>query len=156
MRSAAITLATLALVGAAAAPATAAAQDPTQDKPDPTITDGSAQRALDAARARWRRAGSLRNYHFSVEVSCFCAERVRGPHRIVVRGGKPRSAPSLASKVATVPRMFRFIQLAINGKVARLNVTYGARGVPRVIGVDTSRRIADEEIGYSFTGFKRD
>ena len=52
-----------------------------------------------------------------------------------------------------MPRLFRKIQDAIDRKVARLVVTYGPRGVPRLVFVDSDTRIADEEIGYIVRGF---
>jgi uncharacterized protein DUF6174 len=115
------------------------------DPVDPAIADGSAQRRLDAARARWAAAG-LRTYSFRVERQCFCV-----PARavIAVRRGRPVHPPAQLRDVATVPRLLRVVQRAIDGRVTSLRVHYGRRGVPRSISIDHSRGIADDEIGYS-------
>jgi hypothetical protein len=57
--------------------------------------------------------------------------------------------------VATVRRLFRTIQRAIDQQVARLQVTYGKRGVPSSISIDFDQRIADEESYYTIKGFTR-
>ncbi len=124
------------------------------EKPDPAIVDGSAQRALTRARATWK-AANVRSYRVRVALGCFCPEDIRKPRTITVRGGIPRNPPSHLKDMATVPRMFRKIQRAIDDGVAELRVTYGARGVPRKIAIDVSRMIADEESYYSIDRFVR-
>ncbi|MDW5595076.1 DUF6174 domain-containing protein [Conexibacter stalactiti] len=132
----------------AVAPATAIT--PVSPGPaDPSIRDGSAQRRLDAARERWAALGA-RSYSFRVRVSCFCPDTIRRPRTIVVRRGKPvGSIPTHLRRYATVPRLFTRVQDAIDGDVARLTATYGARGVPKTIYVDQSFQIADEEQGVT-------
>lgn len=61
--------------------------------------------------------------------------------------------PSHLTKVATVPRMFRVIQKAIDGRVVGLTALYGARGVPKSIAIDVSGMILDEESAYSIDRF---
>ncbi len=151
--SATTLLATAALAGALV-PAGHAQKPSPGDKPDPAIADGSAQRALTKARARWK-AANVRSYRVRVALGCFCPEDIRKPRTITVRGGVPRSAPSHLKDVATVPRMFRVIQGAIDDGVAGLDVTYGPRGVPKAISVDVSRMIADEERFYVVDRFVR-
>jgi hypothetical protein len=131
----------LALV-ALAAPA--AAQ---QDEVDPAIADGSAQRALDAARERWRATG-IRSYDFRVAVECFCTREATRPAKVRVRDGRPVRPPRRVEDVATVRRLQRRVQKAIDGRVAGLDVTYGRRGVPLRIGIDPDRAFADDETGY--------
>jgi hypothetical protein len=49
--------------------------------------------------------------------------------------------------------LFLTIQDAIDRKVAKLVVSYGKRGVPRSIYIDSDERIADEEVGYLIRDF---
>ena len=139
-----------ALVGLAltAVPAAIGQQASTTD---PAIRNGDAQRALSAARKLWSARG-VPSYTFELSVNCFCPPTTSV--KIVVRKGRPARATSkrlLAQ--ATVPRLFRTIQGAIDRKVAKLVVKYGPRGVPRQIYIDTDERIADEEIGYVIRNF---
>jgi hypothetical protein len=140
------TVAAACAVALLAAPA-ATAQAPPPDAPDPAIADGSAQRALDAARERWQ-AGGRRSYRFRVSLLCFCPEGYRAPRTLTVRRGRPVDPPRHLRQVATVPRLFRVVQEAIDRGVAGLGVTYGAHGLPRSISIDVSRMIADEETAY--------
>jgi hypothetical protein len=145
-------LAALALAFALAAPGAGAVGDPPaprHDAPDPHIADGTLQQRLDGARKRWK-AGHLRSYRYTLQVSCFCP-----PNKAVyvVRNGVPRTSAKTDKHLATVPRLFKIVQGAIDHKVAALTATYSARGVPRSISIDGSRRIADDEVGYSLTHF---
>lgn len=129
----------------------AAQNDPVEisDSPDAAIVDGSAQRALDAARTRWRAHAPVR-YRFRVARSCFCPPQVRRSARVVVRGGSPVHPPDRVKDIATVTRLFGKVQAAIDAKVAGLDVRYDpTRGYPRYVYVDESRAIADEEQGYT-------
>lgn len=137
----------LAIVAAALlAPAPAAGQ--VIGEPDPEIVDGSAQKALDAARKRWRAFG-VRSYRFRVQLLCFCSNRHTAPVVIEVRRGRAVDPPRHLRDVATVPRLHRTVQQAIDDRVEGLSVRYGRRGVPRSISIDPSRMIADEQFGYS-------
>jgi hypothetical protein len=141
------------LAGLLAAPV--AAQSPAPGEiPDPAITDGSAQRALDRARTAWAKAG-IRTYRVRVGLGCFCPEDIRRPRTLTVRRGSPVRPPAHLKDVATVPRMFRVVQRAIDDGVAGLAVAYGRRGVPRSITIDVSRHIADEESYYTIDHFRR-
>lgn len=119
--------------------------------PDPGITNGAEQRALSSARKTWKRQ-SVPSYTYNLSVNCFCPPTTNV--KIVVRNGLPAKGTSknLLAR-ATVPRLFKTIQEAIDGKVAKLVVTYGKRGVPRAIFIDGSERIADDEVGYIIRGF---
>jgi hypothetical protein len=135
----------------AAAPAAAQAPEPV----DPSITAANTQKALDAAKAKWKTYGA-RSYQMVVRRSCFCPEQYTRPRKVVVRGGKIVKAAAEVRDFATVPRLFRIVQSAITRKVASLSVSYDAkRGFPTSIFVDTSQQIADEEQGYGVTSFKR-
>jgi hypothetical protein len=126
-------------VAALAAPASASATDP-------SIEDGSAQAALDQARERWSARG-LDDYDFRVRRSCFCSPEYPRARRVRVRDGRPVAPHRSVRDYATVPRLFRVVQEAIDEKAAILEVDYRPSGLPRRIYVDYSFMIADEEQG---------
>lgn len=150
---AAATLLVLILVGSCVAEgATRAAGADT----DPGISNGSEQRRLDRARRDWKRDGA-RSYAYRLTRSCFCPPRRNV--RIVVRGGRiSKRVPRDVRDQATVPRLLRTIQRAIDRGAHRLTVSYGRRGVPRSISIDGRRNVADDEVGWKvrrFTPLKR-
>jgi Family of unknown function (DUF6174) len=123
-----------------------------RDEPDPSITSGGAQHRLDTARHRWRRAG-IHNYRFSVETICFCPPGA--PQVLFVRNDRPLEPPAALRDVATIRRLQRTVQRAIDGKVAGLAVRYDHRGVPRRISIDGRRSVADDEVTYRVPKFWR-
>ena len=133
-----------------------AREGPDLDAPDPSVVDGSAQRALDAARERWAAAG-IRDYRMRLQLSCFCPPDYTRAHEVRIRGGRlVGRVPSQLRSHATVPRLFARIAEAIRARPARLTVTYApATGRPTGVAVDRSLRIADEESAVSVTGFRR-
>ena len=139
----------LVLLSFALAAGGAVASAPSQT-PDPSITDGSLQRKLDGARASWK-AGRLHSYRYEIRRRCFCPPQKT--RVVVVRGDRARAFPSAMNDVATVPRLFRLIQRAIDDGVVELNVSYGSRGVPRSIFRDGSANVADDEFGYAVSRF---
>jgi Family of unknown function (DUF6174) len=149
-----VLLLTVVLAASAAFALPAAAQQPLPaPTPDPTIADGSAQHALDTARARWK-ALRIRSYDYEVRTSCFCMPM--GWIAIKVRNDVPaKRSAARASDLATIPRLFRQIQQAISDKAHKLTVTYGARGVPVEIYTDPIQYAADDESGVSIRRFKR-
>ena len=147
-------LLTLVLLAAAAGPAVpAGAQEEAPSPVAPQIADGSAQAALDKARARWK-AARIGSYRFQARRRCFCPGT--GWHVVNVRRGVLSGTVHRDVKdVATVPRLFRTIQRAIDRRVHGLVVTYGARGVPTQIDIDSFENVIDEEQYFSIRGFKR-
>jgi hypothetical protein len=144
----------VALAAAGAAPAAPAAYPgASAGEVDPEIADGSAQRRLDAARERWRDTG-LRSYRFRVRRECFCPLQFTAPALIVVRHGDPVDPPRRLRGVATVPRLQRKVQRAIDHRVEGLTVRYSRRGVPRAISINPSTMIADEEVGFFVDRFR--
>jgi hypothetical protein len=151
MRS--LTLAALLLaVALAAVPVAAGQAGSPQHKTDPDISSGKEQRRLSNARKLWKARG-VPSYRYQLSVNCFCPPM--RDIRIVVRNGRPAvySDKELDDQ-ATVPRLFRTIQDAIDRKAAKLDVTYGPRGVPRSIYIDRESYVADEEVGYVIRGFR--
>ena len=130
----------------------AAAQEP-PNPPDPTIVDGSAQKALDRAKAKWR-AAKIGSYRYEARRQCFCP--TSGWHVVNVRDGTPsKRVHGDVKDVATVPRLFRQIQRAINRRAHDLTVTYSAHCVPTKGTIDTYADVIDEEQYFSIRGFKR-
>jgi Family of unknown function (DUF6174) len=76
-------------------------------------------------------------------------------HKLDVARGSWRATRFASGyrSLATVPRLFKTIQGAIDEGVANLNVSYGRRGVPTSIYIDRSQLIADEEMGYEIKAF---
>lgn len=140
-----------ALLGLVLAAVPVAAGQGNTTTPDPGISDGSEQRALSNARKRWKSQG-VPSYVYNLSRNCFCPPTTNV--KIVVRRGVPAKGTrkDLLAQ-ATVPRLFKTIQEAIDRKVAKLVVVYGKRGVPRQFFIDGSERIADDEIGYIVRGF---
>jgi len=154
VRPALLALLVAAVCGLAAASATGQGPqpEPPRDDPDPAIVDGSAQRALDAARRRWRRAG-IHNYRFEIERSCFCP--LRRPVVIFVRDDRPVRPPADFRSLATVRRLHRRVQGAIDDHVSDLSVRYDRHGMPRRIAIDGRAYIADDEVTYTVDRFWR-
>lgn len=122
--------------------------------PDPAIADGSHQERLDAARTTWK-AARLRSYRYEVRRICFCPVEPGAEEDVVVivRNASPRRFPKGLSSLATVPRLFRTIQKAIDAGVPKLEVSYGKRGVPRSIFVDRVAQAIDDEVRYTSRRF---
>jgi hypothetical protein len=113
------------------------------------------------ARQRWRRTRPD-SYRYQLVVGCFCGLPPQ-PVTIEVRGdsvlsavdarGAPVRVPS-ASPYGTIDDLFDAIERAIAASAVRVDVRYEAtRGYPTSIEIDGSTRIADDEIGYTVSGF---
>jgi hypothetical protein len=147
-------IATGLALAALALPAAAGALESTSPV-DPSIADGSAQRALDAARTTWRGFAGRGHYAMRISLTCFCTPDAFRPHPLEVRGGRPVAPYDPGMRpYATVRRLFARVQRAIDQRVALLQVDYGAHGVPRDVGIDVSFMIADEELGIHVRRFR--
>jgi neutral ceramidase len=123
-------------------------------RPDPSITDGTAKRRLNAARRRWNRH-SPRSYTYRVQLSCFCGSDIR-PHTFVVRNGKPEDPPKGWRYVATAKRLFKLVREAIRQRPDGLRVSYRRKnGLLKVLSVDPDRSAVDEEYTYIVDRFRR-
>jgi len=139
----------VAAVAVPAAPAVAEAPNP----PDPYIVGGDAQQALDRARAKWK-AAKISSYGYQARRTCFCP--TSGWHTVNVRKAIPSKRVHADVKdIATVPRLFRTIQRAIDRKAHDLTVTYGTHGVPKKVSIDTYENVIDEEQYFTIRAFKR-
>jgi hypothetical protein len=149
----AVALAAAALV---APPTTATAAAPTQSHPpDPSITNGSAQRKLNAARRKWNRHRP-HSYTYRLRLACFCGEDSVRPHTFVVRSGDPDDPPKRWKYAATAKRLFRLVQRAIDERPDHLRVRYREKnGLLKELSVDREANAADEEYAYFVDRFHR-
>jgi hypothetical protein len=144
-------LAALATVLALCAAPAGAQEAP--NPPDPYITGGDAQHQLDRARARWK-AAKIASYRYEARRTCFCP--TTGWHVVNVRRGVvSKHVHGDVRDIATVPRLFRMVQRAIDAHAHDLVVRYGTHGVPTKITVDTYENVADEEQYVTIRRFKR-
>ena len=151
MRLRALLVPALAAAACALA-APALAQEP-PNPTDPYIAGGSAEQALDKARAKWKKA-KIRSYDYEARRSCFCP--TTGWHKVKVRGNRVSGTPHTdVNDIATVPRLFKVIQKAIDAKSHGLKVTYGTYGVPKQISIDPIQNVIDEEQYFTIRRFKR-
>jgi hypothetical protein len=140
-RAACVLVTALVVIGAGSAPAA------TQHRVAPSIANGSAQRHLAAARARWRRHGP-RSYTYRLQLTCFCTPDSRRPHTFVVRDGRPVKPPKGWRAQDTAPKLFKLVAGAIHDRVDGLHVTYYRSGLLKELDVDQNRRIADDEQSF--------
>jgi hypothetical protein len=143
----------LLALAAALAPATTAGGGGEPYRADERAFDSRAQAKLDAARAAWRRAG-IRSYRYRLETSCFCGSSGAGRHHFRVRNRRPVKPPKRYRDVATVPRLFRTIQEAIDQRGGTAKVTYRRNGSPKSITDDRVLDAIDDELYYTIDRFK--
>jgi len=120
---------------------------------------GDARRALRDARSRWEEAKSS-SYEYTVDPLCYCGVREM---RVTVSGGQVVSRvytdngqPAPANEFdafGTVEDLFATIEDAIDRGAADVDATYDLNGVPREVGIDYSRNVADEEFGWRIVRF---
>jgi hypothetical protein len=83
-----------------------------------------------------------------VQRICFCGPRQVRPAVVLVRNGRPVRPPERVRYGASVPRLFKRIQEAIDYRFSGLKVRYGARGVPRRVELDPVKLISDDEVTF--------
>jgi len=122
----------------------------------------SPRSALEQARTRWAERGPS-NYSVVVSRSCFCAPPSTDPVTVTVTDGLIASRvyvasgdtvpASIASVFPDIEQLFDIIQDAI-AQGARVNATYHPDfGYPESAFIDYDSNAADDEVGYSLTGF---
>ena len=115
--------------------------------------------AFSEARARWSAAG-VDNYAMTLERSCFCPEEYRGPFAVSVRDGAVVSVQFgvdalPTDRAVTIDGLFDLIADAYRRDAARVDVAYDpALGYPTRIAIDYLEQAADEEVGYTVSGFR--
>ena len=138
----------LTLTGTAARQATSEGED------DPSIIDGSAQRRLDNARRTWRKHGPA-SYGYRVQLSCFCTAESTRPRDFVVRHRRPVHPPKGWKHVATMSRLFKQVQEAIDDRADHLTVKYRRNGSLKLLSVDPEEMTFDEEYQYTVSRFRK-
>jgi hypothetical protein len=111
---------------------------------------------------QWKKA-NIHSYEFLLRVNCFCSPETTGPHRILVRAdtlfsvnGIPYGRIKIDGRFLTVPDLFLFIKESNARNPFRKTVLYdSAYGFPTSIYFDFDKQIADEEIGYLITEFRK-
>jgi len=124
---------------------------------------------LVAAEARWADAVGASSYRFTYQPQCFCPH---DPYVVTVTdgvvtavrfAGKAQSGQPLPplTGIATVAAMFRQLHDAYDGggddapPAAEVKVAYDATyGYPSSVFIDWDKNSADEEAGYSLSGFR--
>jgi hypothetical protein len=111
--------------------------------------------------AKWKKA-SIREYEFTLRISCYCTTETIGPHKIRVQADTVFSVNGLpyqrgvSKKLPTLSELFTFIRESDARNPYKKSVTYQTTfGFPDYIFYDFSEQIADEEILYVVTDFKK-
>jgi len=129
----------------------------------------SASEAFTTNEQLWKAHG-LRNYDFTLQGQAFAPEDWRGPVNIQVRNGAAVSVNYVSTGAAvtggkfdnadTIDKLFTMLKNAYAGKgeferkADTVRVTYDAQnGYPADSYIDISKKIADEEQGYTVTDF---
>ncbi|MGK2955754.1 MAG: DUF6174 domain-containing protein [Solirubrobacterales bacterium] len=120
---------------------------------DPSITDGSAAREFRENRTKWLDSG-ITDYRFVITPSCFCISV--DPVEVKVRPGKVKISDPEWFGPRTIPGVFKVIHGAIKQEAASIDTSYSRfKGYPRRLAIDFNRMMADEEIAYTVTDFRK-
>lgn len=129
---------------------------------DPFAAQGPGD--LRANRAVWERQ-ELRDYRYTIVRSCECLPEMSGPAVIEVRDGRTVSVtPAQGGRAVlresferldTVEELFAAVRDAVDRDAHSLRVRYDPRrGYPAEFFVDYDREVADDEHGFTVTGFE--
>ena len=111
---------------------------------------------------RWEKA-NIHAYEYLLRINCFCSPETIGPHRIQVKAdtifsvnGIPYDRAKSYVILKTMPEFFRFIKDSDARNPFRKSVLYDSiYGFPTSLYYDFDERIADEEVGYIITEFRK-
>jgi hypothetical protein len=116
---------------------------------------------LTVNEATWKKA-NIQAYEFTLRINCFCTPETVGPHKIRVQADTIFSVNGIpylrgvSRKLPTLSELFTFIRESDARKPYKKSVTYQTTfGFPEYIFYDFSDQIADEEIAYTVTDFKK-
>lgn len=114
---------------------------------------------LNTFRDLWEAQG-IDSYEMTQEVSCFCASDFRFPKRLTIENNRlvaVNGGPfdeQFPNEFMTIEEAFNFIEDRLFENPATARIFYdGTFGFPYTFYFDMDLRIADEEIGYSFSDF---
>jgi len=127
------------------------------------LVQNSAQRELNANRAKWESSG-IDDYEFHLRVGCFCPPNIVFPVVIKVQNGvaiskefarEPKEVTTdFFDRADTIDKLFGIIQDAIDAGADNLTVEYDATyGYPMSINIDPIKTAIDEEIAYFVEAF---
>ena len=109
----------------------------------------------------WKKA-NIQSYEFTLRVTCFCTPETVGPHKIRVQADTIVSVnglpylPGVSRKLPTLSELFTFIRESDARNPYKKIITYQPTfGFPEYLFYDFSEQIADEEIAYTVTDFKK-
>ena len=116
-----------------------------------------------AARLRWTRARPA-DYTYTLERGCFCLPQVTTPVIVEVRGGVVLSRryatsgdavdPQLAAFFPTIDGLFTEIEDAAR-RADHLDAEYDRTyGYPRHVYIDYTSKGADDEMGFTVSGWR--
>jgi hypothetical protein len=116
---------------------------------------------LSANLSKWNKQ-NISNYEFTLTVGCFCTEAVAGPHVIKVVddtiasvNGLPYDSSTMGL-LMTIDELFAYVRRGINKDPYQKSITYNSLyGYPESVYFDFDKNMADEEIGYYISGFKK-
>jgi hypothetical protein len=120
----------------------------------PATAPANPQQALSSARRTWRQK-SPRSYTYRLQLFCYCTSDSVQPRTYVVRDRKPRHPPKGFKSVATMWRVFKLVQDAIDEKPDSLYVDYYPNGALKLLQVDRIREAVDDEYSWSLDKFRR-
>ena len=116
---------------------------------------------LTVNEATWKKA-NIQAYEFTLRIGCFCPPETVGPHKIRVQADTIFSVNGIpyqrgvSNKLPTLAELFTFIRESDARNPYKKSVTYQTTfGFPDYIFYDFSEQIADEEILYVVTDFKK-
>jgi hypothetical protein len=116
---------------------------------------------LSANLSKWNKE-NVSDYEFTLTVNCFCSEAVAGPHLIKVVDDTIASVNGLPydhstmSLLMTIDQLFAYVRNSIERDPYQKSLTYNSMyGYPETVYFDFDKNMADEEIGYQITGFKK-
>jgi hypothetical protein len=122
----------------------------------------AAIREKESPEQLWKKA-NIHSYEFLLRINCYCTPETIGPHRIQVKAdtifsvnGIPYDRTKSNVILKTIPDLFLFIRESDARNPFRKSVTYDSSdGFPTSLYYDFDERIADEEIGYIITDFRK-
>ena len=110
---------------------------------------------------KWEKS-NLTAYEFTLRINCFCRSERVGPHLVKVFDNKVISVndqpydESKQGKILTIDELIDFIKLSKSQSPYKYDIKYNEEyGFPTKVFFDFSEQMADEEIGYEITEFKK-
>ena len=114
---------------------------------------------LEKQKVLWE-SKQISSYSFKQTISCYCITDYTSPKAVVVLDDQIISVNQVPydyeihQSILTVNDRFKYIRGGLNQNLASYTVLFDETyGFPKQFYFDYNLQIADEEIGYTFTGF---